>query len=134
MTQYYAAAQLTGRGATPSTSRATSSSAGRGSDIAAWRRNQNSIAFRVQRGLGPVTSTVLVILLLSVLGLIYLTQITKTSTYGYELNDLEGKRLELQSEKADLQVESARLEALSRARQSDVAQAMTAPEQTDYLN
>lgn len=116
MTQYYAAARLNRR------------------PEAAWRRNQNTVAFRVQRGLGPVTNTVLVILLLSVLGLIYLTQITKTSTYGYELNDLEQKRTALLSEKADLQVESARLEALDRVRQSSVAQNMATPEQTDYLN
>lgn len=116
MTQYYAAARLNRR------------------PEAAWRRNQNSIAHRVQRGLGPVTNTVLVILLLSVLGLIYLTQITKTSTYGYQLNELEQKRLELQSEKADLQVESARLQAQERVRQSSVARSMTTPTQTDYLN
>ncbi len=116
MTQYYAAARLNRR------------------PEMGWRRNQNTVAFRVKNGLGPVTNTVLVILLLSVLGLIYLTQITKTSTYGYELNDLEQKRTALQSEKADLQVESARLEALERVRQSNVAQNMATPAQTDYLN
>lgn len=100
----------------------------------AWRRNQNTVAYRVQRGLGPVTNTVMVILLLSVLGLIYLTQLTKTSTYGYSINALEEKRQELQSAKADLEVESARLQALERVKQSPVAEAMTSPAQTDYRN
>lgn len=116
MTQYYAVARLNRR------------------PDAAWRRNQNTALYRVQRGLGPVTNTVLVILLLSVLGLIYLTQITKTSTYGYQLNELEQKRQELQSEKADLLVESARLQAQERVRQSSVASSMSTPERTDYLN
>lgn len=125
MTQYYAVAH--------SSRRSNAASFSRGGD-AAWRRNQNTARFRVQRGLGPVTNAVLIILLLSVLGLIYLTQITKTSTYGYELNELEQQRAELQSEKADLQVESARLEALERVKQSDVARAMTTPEETSYRN
>lgn len=117
MTQYYAAAS-------PVTRRPD----------AAWRRNQNTARFRMQHGLGPVTNTVLVILLLSVLGLIYLTQITKTSTYGYDLNELETKRAELQSQQADLQAESARLEALNRIKQSEVARSLAEPAQTDYLN
>lgn len=116
MTQYYAASRIDRR------------------TDAAWRRNQNTVAFRVRRGLGPVTNTVLVILLLSVLGLIYLTQITKTSTYGYQLNELEQQRIELVSERADLEAESARLEALNRAQQSDVARSMEAPVDTEYLN
>ncbi|MBL8159762.1 hypothetical protein JNJ66_04855 [Candidatus Saccharibacteria bacterium] len=101
---------------------------------AAWRRNQNTVAYRVQRGLGPVASTVMVILLLSVLGLIYLTQLTKTSTYGYKINELETKRRELESQRADLEVESARLQALERVKSSSVADAMTTPSQADARN
>lgn len=101
---------------------------------AAWRRNQNTVAFRVREGLGPVTNTVLVILLLSVLGLIYLTQITKTSSYGYQINELQQQREELQTKRASLQVESARLQALERVQQSDVARSMTAPQQTNFVN
>jgi hypothetical protein len=97
------------------------------------RRNQNTVAYRVQKGLGPVTNTVIVILLLSVLGLIYLTQISKTSSYGYQINDLENKQTELQDQKRDLEVESARLQALEKVKQSPVAAAMPAPASTDYV-
>ncbi len=117
MTQYYAAASMPTR-----------------RTQAGWRRNQNTVAYRVKSGLGPVTNAVIVILLLSVLGLIYLTQITKTSTYGYEMNALETKRQELANEKTDLQVESARLEALENVKKSSVAANMNAPVQTDYRN
>jgi len=98
------------------------------------RRNQNTVAFRVQKGLGPVTNTVIVILLLSVLGLIYLTQIAKTSSYGYQINDLENKQSELVEQKRDLQVESARLQALEKAKQSPVAAAMPSPAAIEYAN
>ena len=43
------------------------------------RRNQNATRFRSNVKLGPVAHTVLVALMVAVLGLIYLTQATKTS-------------------------------------------------------
>ncbi|HEX6462036.1 MAG TPA: hypothetical protein VFZ58_02050 [Candidatus Saccharimonadales bacterium] len=117
MTQYYAAASSLPR-----------------RDDRGWRRNQNTVAFRVQRGLGPVTNTIMVILLLSILGLIYLTQITKTSTYGYSINTLSEQREDLVEERDELLVEKARLESRLRAEQSNVASAMVTPTQVDYRN
>ncbi len=102
-------------------------------DRRAWRRNQNTVKFHVGANLGPVSHTVIIAIMLCILGLIYLTQITKTSAYGYQINDLKVKKDQLLSEKRDLEVESARLQALERARQSDVAKAMTTPAATDYL-
>ena len=84
--------------------------------------------------LGPVSHTVLIALMLAVLGLVYLTQITKTSTFGYQLNDLTTKQDQLASENSDLQVESARLQALERVQQSNVAKSLTTPAKTDYAN
>lgn len=125
MTQYYAAAA--------SVPRRSHAQASTGS-ARAWRRNQNTAKFQLRDGLGPVTSTVLVILLLSVLGLIYLTQITKTSNYGYQINELREQRAELQDKQAALQVETARLQSLQRAQESDVAASMVAPEETNQAN
>lgn len=98
----------------------------------AWRRNQNTVRYKLSAGLGPVSHTVLIALMLCVLGLLYLTQITKTSTYGYQINDLKVKKDQLLSDKRDLEVEAARLQALERVKQSDVAKAMTSPAATDY--
>jgi cell division protein FtsL len=100
----------------------------------ALRRNQNTVRFKAPVGLGPVTHTVLIALMLAVLGLVYLTQITKTSTFGYQLNDLTTKQEQLASENSDLQVETARLQALERVQQSNVAKAMTTPASTEYAN
>lgn len=97
-----------------------------------YRRNQNVVSFASGKSLGPVAHTVLVALMLAVLGLIYLTQITKTSTYGYQINDLETKKSELLSQKQDLEVENARLQALERVDKSDVAKAMTTPNSVEY--
>lgn len=100
----------------------------------ALRRNQNTVRFKMPVSLGPVSHTVLIALMLAVLGLVYLTQITKTSTFGYQKNDLTEQRSQLASENSDLQVETARLQALERVQQSNVAKAMTPPAQTDYAN
>lgn len=97
-----------------------------------WRRNQNTVRFQASKRLGPVSHTVLVALMLAVLGLIYLTQITKTSTYGYQINDLNNKKEQLLSEQRDLEVETARLQALEKVQNSSVAKAMETPKQTDY--
>lgn len=82
--------------------------------------------------MGPIAHTVLVVLMLAVLGLMYLTQITKTSTYGYQLNDLEAKKSALSATKQDLEVENARLQALERVKQSEVAKNMAKPAGTGY--
>jgi hypothetical protein len=100
---------------------------------AIWRRNQNTVRFRSGRSLGPVAHTVLLSLLLAVLGLIYLTQITKTSTYGYEINSLEKKRTELTAQKNDLEVENAKLQALERVQANGVAKGMDKPVSTEYV-
>jgi hypothetical protein len=97
-----------------------------------WRRNQNTVRYQLTSGLGPISHTVLIAIMLCILGLIYLTQITKTSAYGYQINDLKNKQEKLVDQKRDLEVESARLQALERVKNSDVAKAMNTPNETDY--
>jgi len=99
-----------------------------------WRRNQNTVAFAPSITLGPVAHTVLVALMVAVLGLIYLTQVTKTSTYGYQLDSLETKRSALLAERQDLENQNARLQALERVKNSSVAAAMTEPAKVEYAN
>lgn len=97
-----------------------------------WRRNQNTVAFASAATLGPVAHTVLVALMVAVLGLIYLTQVTKTSTYGYQLDSLETRKAKLLAERQDLENENARLQALERVKTSSVAARMSAPTRVDY--
>ncbi len=83
--------------------------------------------------LGPVTHTVLVALMITVLGLIYLTQATRTTGYDYESQKINSQIATLNSEKSDLQIENARLTALSTVKNSPVARAMTTPASTEYV-
>jgi len=96
-------------------------------------RNQNSVSFATQtRTLGPISNTIILILLACMIGLLYLTQVTKTNSYGYTINSLEQQQSELYDQRANLEVSSARLQSLQRVAASDVAKnlATTAPSGT----
>lgn len=98
-----------------------------------WSRNQNTVAFASTIKLGPVTHTVLVALMITVLGLIYLTQATKVTTYDYATQKIDSQIAELSSQKSDLEIENARLTALETVKSSSVAATMTEPVSTDYV-
>jgi len=99
-----------------------------------WNRNQNTVAFASNIKLGPVTHTVLVALMITVLGLIYLTQATRATGYDYEAQKIDDKIADLTTQKTDLEVENARLTALESVQNSSVAKNMTKPAQTDYVS
>lgn len=89
-------------------------------------RNQNSVSFRTNvRTLGPISNTIILIVLACLLGLFYLAQVTKTNAYGFSLNSLQQQQTKLKMEYSDLQVSSAQLQSVSNAQNSSVAQKMT---------
>ncbi len=99
-----------------------------------WSRNQNTTRFQSAVKLGPVAHTVLVALMIIVLGLIYVTQATKTTGYDYEAQKIDSQIASLNEQKSDLEIENARLTALETVKNSSVAKAMTAPASTQYIS
>jgi uncharacterized protein YdaL len=90
-------------------------------------RNQNTVSLRVQeRTLGPISNTIILIVLACLLGLLYLTQVTKTNSYSYQLNNLQQQQATLKDQQDNLQVASAQLQSLSRVQSSIVAKNMAA--------
>ncbi len=88
-------------------------------------RNQNAVSFRTRdRSLGPITTTITLIVLACTLGLLYLTQVTKTNAYGYKVNDLMQQQQQLKNEHDELVVASARLQSLDRVQDSAEAQSL----------
>ncbi len=88
-------------------------------------RNQNAVSFTAtSRALGPVSNTIILIVLACLIGLLYLTQVTKTNSYGYTINSLQQQQNQLKDEKANLEVASARLQSLDRVASSDVAKTL----------
>ena len=102
-----------------------SSSLAMGRQQAFRTRNQNAVSFqRHKRTLGPVSNTIILIVLACVLGLLYLTQVTKTNAYGYKVDSLLKQQQELKEEHDDLAVASARLQSLDRVQNSEVAKGL----------
>lgn len=88
-------------------------------------RNQNGVAFRTQeRALGPVSNTIILIVLACLLGLFYLAQVTKTNAFGYTINNLQQQQAKLNAEHDDLQVAAAREQSVDRIQNSDQAKAL----------
>ena len=89
------------------------------------QRNQNVTGFQTgERVLGPISNTIILIVLACLLGLLYLTQVTKTNAYSYKINALSQQQSQLQQEHNDLEVASARLQALNRVKSSAVAKSL----------
>lgn len=88
-------------------------------------RNQNVVSFSVkERKLGPVSNTIILVVLACLIGLLYLTQLTKTNAYGYQINDLQEKQSQLETEHNNLELASAQLQSLNRVQNSQVASAL----------
>ncbi len=88
-------------------------------------RNRNTVSFKARaKTLGPISNTIILIVLACLLGLFYLSQVTKTNAYGFSLNSLQQQQTQLKTENANLEVTSAQLQSVSRAQNSSVAKSM----------
>jgi len=98
------------------------------------RQGQNSVSFRAkERTIGPISNTIILIVLACLLGLLYLTQVTKTNAYGYQINELQTQSAKLQTERSELEVAAARLQALDRISESQAAKSLVSVAPNDSL-
>ena len=97
-----------------------------------WNRNQNTVAFASSIKLGPISHTILIALMVTIIGLVHLTQATMTTSYDYEAQKFDNQIAELETKNADLKVDNARLTALEKVQSSNVAKNMTTPVSTEY--
>lgn len=85
-------------------------------------RQQNTTRVTThERTIGPISNTIMLIVLVCLLGLLYLTQVTKTNALSYKMNDLKTQATELKNEHDDLTVSAARLQSLERVKNSETA-------------
>lgn len=97
-----------------------------------WSRNQNTVAYVSAIKLGPVANTVIIALMITILGLIYLTQATRATGYDYATQKIDSQIATLNEQKSDLEIENAKLTSLETAKNSSVASTMTTPATTEY--
>ena len=76
-------------------------------------RGQNAVSFRNESNrLGPVSNAIVLIVLTCLIGLVYLTQVTKTNAYSYQIQELQSKQSNLKEEQKDLELTAARLRSI----------------------
>jgi hypothetical protein len=76
-------------------------------------RGQNAVSFKQEsKRLGPITNAVVLLVMVCLLGLVYLTQVTKTNAFSYEINELEKTQSQLREEQKDLELTAARLRSV----------------------
>lgn len=96
-------------------------------------RNRNTVVHRNKHQLGPVSHALLIGLILTGLGLLYLVQITRTSVYGFEVNTLRQTHEQLSQQNQTLQVEAARLQSLERIESSELVKQFEPADDLGYL-
>ena len=88
-----------------------------------WVRNRN-IVRHTPKTLGSVSQSVIIGILVLIIGLIYVTQGVRATSYDYELSEVETQIAELEAKKEDLAVERARLTSIAAMETNEVAAAM----------
>lgn len=82
--------------------------------------------------LGPISSTFVLIVAISILALLYLNQITKTNVFGYRVTQMQKQAADIQATKQDLEVEAARLQSIQEVQKSPKVAAMTPESAVSY--
>jgi hypothetical protein len=99
-----------------------------------YKRNANlKYDFSAKR-LGPVSTFVVAVLLLSLIGIMYASQQTKASRYAYPVSKLEATKKELSGENERLQAELARQQSLDEVQKNSISQNLSEPASVDMLN
>jgi cell division protein FtsL len=90
----------------------------------AARQQNTARAVSREKTIGPVSNTIMLIILACLLGLLYLTQVTKTNALSYKIADLKKQQTQLRDQHDDLEVGAARLQSLERVKNSETAKAL----------
>lgn len=85
-------------------------------------RHQNAITMAEQaKSIGPVSNSIVLVILSCLLGLLYLTQVTKTNATGYKIDQLKKEYSQLKKDHDDLELTAARLQSLDRVAKSQAS-------------
>ncbi len=97
-------------------------------------RHQNVVNFNEQaRTIGPVSNTIVLVILSCLIGLLYLTQVTKTNGTGYKIDSLQKQYTLLQKEHQELELTAARLQSFDRVAASSQAKQLVSVEPSATL-
>ena len=85
-------------------------------------RGQNAVSFKNEsKRLGPVSNTIVLLVMVCLIGLVYLTQVTKTNSFSYDINQLETKQSALKEDQKNLEITAARLRSVDSAKVAEAS-------------
>lgn len=88
-------------------------------------RGQNAVSYAANdRRLGPISNAIILLVMVCLLGLVYLTQVTKTNTFSYTINNLENDKKVLLEQQKDLELTAARLRSVDSEKVAKAAQTL----------
>lgn len=88
-------------------------------------RGQNAVSFKNEsKRLGPVSNTIVLLVMVCLIGLVYLTQVTKTNAFSYDINQLETKQSALKEDQKNLEITAARLRSVDSAKVAEASAAL----------
>lgn len=102
-------------------------------DATGWVRNHNAVRHEPRVSLGPVSHTITVLLLVLVVGLIYVTQGAKATSYDYDMNSVNDEIASLTAQKNSLATENARIMADAATEDNTMASTMVEAKTSDYV-
>ena len=99
-----------------------------------WR-NRNSVSYTGKNLiLGPVSNFVILLVLTCLLFVFHLSQVTKTNSYSYIINDHSTRVAQLQEEHQSLLYQSARLKSSGRITNSIIIDSLRPPESVKLID
>lgn len=108
--------------------------AGRTEASSNWARNHNAVRHDPKVTLGPVSHTITVMLLVLIVGLIYVTQGTKATSYDYAMSSVNSEIATLEAQKNSLAAENARIMAGAATENNEVASSMVDAQIAGYVS
>ena len=96
-----------------------------------WVRNRNTVR-HTPKTLGSLSQSMILGVLVLIVGLIYVTQGTRATSYDYQLSEIEDEISDLEAKKEDLAVEKARLTSIAASEKAEVAMKMEDAEVSGY--
>ena len=97
-----------------------------------FARNYNTVRLK-KKGLGSISTIVIIIMLTVIFGLIYVSEGTRAMSYDYEISNVESEITEMNAKKDDLAVEQARQNSIATAKSSTVAANMEDATPSGYV-
>lgn len=95
------------------------------------QKNQNTVSFaREKTSLGPVSNAIIVLVITCLIGMIYLTQVTKTNAFSYQIDRLEQQQSQLKEDQKDLELKAARMRSIDSETVANAADELVSTQPT----